>query len=78
VGGAGAEECPIVGEMGIDGVPLDTGALSNGRDRRACRPDRCMELDRRFDDALPRLGLASCAFLQLVSTLHCTVVYRDS
>ena len=77
VRGAGAEERPFVGEVGVDRVPLDACALCDRRDGRSCRTDRRVQLDRCLDDPLPRLGLTSRALLQLVFPLHCTTVYLD-
>jgi hypothetical protein len=57
---AGTEESLEIGEVVVDRRTLHAGALGDGLDRCLRRPDRFVQLDRRFDDPLPGLGLGQC------------------
>ena len=50
--GAGAEESAQVGEVVVDGVPLDAGSLGYRADRRLRRPDRRVQLKGGLGDPL--------------------------
>ena len=76
--GAGSEERAVVGEVRVDGVPLDARPCGDRADRRPRRADARVQVDRGLDDPLPRLCLAPRPFLQLVLPIHCTGVYRES
>ena len=70
-------ERAVVGEVRVDGVALDARPLSDCADRRPRRTDAGVQVDRRPDNALPRLFLAPSPFFELILTVHCTTVYRD-
>ncbi len=76
--GAGPEERAVVGEVRIDGVPLDARPLGDPADRRSRGADARVQIDRGLNDSLPRLRLAPRPLLQLVLPIHCTEVYRES
>ena len=61
--GAGEEQVALVGEVGIDSVPLHAGALGDHRHRRRCRADAAVQIDRGVDDAVARHGLLRGAAL---------------
>ena len=64
---ARAEELGLVGEVVVDGQPLDAGAPGDLGDGRPRRPDLLVQGGGRLDDPPPRLLLAAGAFLELVS-----------
>ena len=78
-----ASSCGVVGEVGVDRVPLDPRPLGDPADRGPRRPDGRVQLHRRLDDPLPRLrdaartapgwGLGGLGG----SGRHCTQVYSD-
>jgi hypothetical protein len=68
--GARGQEAALVGKVRIEGVPLHAGALRHHAERRRCRPDAAVQINRRLDDALPRLSLLLGAFFQGVSPGH--------
>jgi hypothetical protein len=54
----------------VDGEALNARPLGDRADGRAHRAQLTMQVDRRVDDALPRLGLAERPLLELVSPRH--------
>ncbi len=52
--GAGAEQGGQVREVMVDRVALDSGAFGDRTDRRVCRADRAVQVERRLRDALAR------------------------
>ena len=75
---AGAVERALVGEVGVDGVPLDAGALGDPADRRPRGAEARVQLDGRLDDPLAGLLLAARPLLLLVLSIHCTSLYLES
>ena len=65
----GGEQLGLLGEVVVDGEPLDAGAACDLGDGRAGRPHLLMERDGRLDDPLSRLPLARGARLELVLAL---------
>src|SRR5581483_6896649 len=67
---AGEAHLALVAEVPVERVPLDAGEGGDVAERRPRRALRPVQLDRRLDDAAPRLLLALGALLQLVLPCH--------
>ena len=70
--GARPEERSVVGEVRVDGVPLDACPLGDPADRRPRRAGARVQVDRGLDDPLSRLRLPPRPLFQLVLPIHCT------
>src|SRR4051794_27738982 len=81
VGGAGGEERVVVGEVGVDRVPLDARALGDRAQRRPRGAERRVQVDRGLDDTLPGLRLLLGPLAEAVRTFfrrsHCTPSYIE-
>ena len=67
---AGEEEAPLVGEVGVQGVPLNAGPLGHHAEAGERRPDAAVQLDGGLHDASLGVGLPLGAALQRVGPGH--------
>jgi hypothetical protein len=68
---AGIEQSLLVGEVAVDGRPLDAGAIGDRADRGSRGPDRPVEVDRGLGDPQPGLFLELSPAPLAVGALRC-------
>jgi hypothetical protein len=75
---AGAVQLDLIGEMAIDGQPLDASALGDGADGGGGRADLLMQRGGGGGDAAARLILPLGAPLELVAALLAHLIHQFS